>query len=84
MISLPYYICEGIASNERSECDMKKHRVTGKDKTSMHLLLSYLLVILAPAVAIVIIYITMQGALLDIQKEKSQNLSKEAVLTFNG
>lgn len=63
---------------------MKKHRVTGKDKTSMHLLLSYLLVILAPAVAIVIIYITMQGALLDIQKEKSQNLSKEAVLTFNG
>lgn len=62
---------------------MNKHRVKKKDSTSLRLLLSYLLVILAPAVAIVVIYITMQNALLDIQKEKSQNLSKEAVLTFN-
>ena len=49
----------------------------------MRLLLSYLVIILAPAIAIIVIYATMQGALLDIQKEKSQNLSKEAVVTFN-
>lgn len=54
-----------------------------EDRTSMRLLLSYLVIILAPAIAIIVIYATMQGALLDIQKEKSQNLSKEAVVTFN-
>lgn len=44
---------------------------------------SYLAIILAPTVAIIVIYITMQDALLNIQKEKAQNLSKEAAVTFN-
>ena len=50
---------------------------------SMRLLFSYLAIILAPTVAIIVIYITMQDALLNIQKEKAQNLSKEAAVTFN-
>lgn len=63
---------------------MKKHWGIQKIQTvSMKLLFSYLAIILAPTVAIIVIYITMQGALLDIQKEKAQNLSKEAVVTFN-
>lgn len=49
----------------------------------MRLLFSYLAIILAPTVAIIVIYITMQDALLNIQKEKAQNLSKEAAVTFN-
>lgn len=62
---------------------MTKTQVIKKKKMSIKLLCSYLAIILAPAVAIIVIYITMQDALLDIQKEKAQNLSNEAVVTFN-
>lgn len=63
---------------------MKKGEgMTKKKRISIRMLFSYLVIILAPAVAILVIYITMQGALLDIQKEKVQNLLKEAAVTFN-
>lgn len=63
---------------KKSLSDKKKNNII-----SIKLLLSYLGIILAPAVAIIIIYITMQESLLDIQKEKFQSLAKEAVLTFD-
>lgn len=63
---------------------MKQYLKIPKMRTaSMRLLFSYLAIILAPTVAIIVIYITMQDALLNIQKEKAQNLSKEAAVTFN-
>ncbi len=54
-----------------------------KKQTSIRLLCSYLAIILAPAAAILVVYMTMQRALLEIQKEKAQNLTNEAAVTFN-
>lgn len=47
------------------------------------MLFSYLVIILAPAVAILVIYEVMQDALFDIQKEKARNLSMETSVTLN-
>lgn len=50
---------------------------------SIQLLCSYLIIILAPAIAVFVIYLTMQEALLDTQREKAWNLSRETAVTFN-
>lgn len=52
-------------------------------RISLRLLWSYLVIVLAPAIAIFIIYSTMQAALLDVQQEKAINLQAESVSTFN-
>lgn len=61
----------------RIKAESKKKRI------SMRLLGSYLAIILAPAIAIGVIYVTMHEALVDIQKERVQNLVKEVTVTFN-
>lgn len=61
----------------------KSEGITKRNRISIRLLCSYLVIILAPAAAVLVIYLTMQGALLDIQKEKAQNLSREVAVTFN-
>lgn len=49
----------------------------------MRLLWSYLVIIMAPAIAILVIYCTMENALLDVQQEKMINLLAESVSTMN-
>lgn len=61
----------------------KSEGITRRNRISIRLLCSYLVIILAPAVAVLVIYLTMQGALLNIQKEKAQNLSREVAVAFN-
>lgn len=61
----------------------KTEGIPQRKQISIRLLCSYLVIILAPAIAILVIYFTMQKALLDIQKEKAQNLSLEAAVTFS-
>lgn len=61
----------------------KTEGIPKRRQMSIRLLCSYLIIILAPAIAILVIYFTMQKALLDIQKEKAQNLSLEAAVTFS-
>ena len=53
------------------------------NRISLKLLLSYLAIILAPAIAIVIIYSSMQRALLDVQTERAKNLSQSTVVAFD-
>ena len=62
---------------------MRKYFNRKQETVSIRLLFSYLAIILAPAVAIIIIYINMQEALLNIQQEKSQSFSREAVISLN-
>lgn len=63
---------------------MKKTEGTAKKRRmSIQLLCSYLIIILAPAIAVFVIYLTMQEALLDTQKEKALNLSRETAVTLN-
>lgn len=52
-------------------------------RISFKLLFSYLVIILAPAIATLIIYVAMRNAMLGIQIEKTQTLLNEAVMTFN-
>ncbi len=60
------------------------NRITKEKMTfSIRLLFSYLIIILAPAAAIILIFNTMQNALLDIQTEQIQSLSREAVIAYN-
>lgn len=61
----------------------KPEGIQKRKQMSLRLLCSYLVIIAAPAIAILVIYLTMQKALLDIQKEKAQNLSLEAAVTFS-
>lgn len=62
----------------------KKHpKKDAKQLKSVNLLFSYLVIILAPAIAIVIIYTNMQQALIDIQAERVKSLTKEAVIVFD-
>lgn len=61
----------------------KEKMVTHHRSISMQLLFSYLAIIFAPTIAIIIIYMTMQGALLDIQKKQTQNLSSQAKIIFD-
>lgn len=62
---------------------MRKYFIRKQETVSIRLLFSYLAIILAPAVAIIIIYVNMQEALLNIQQEKSQSFSREAVISLN-
>lgn len=52
-------------------------------KVPMRLLWSYLVIIMAPAIAILIIYSTMKNALLDVQQEKAINLLAESASTID-
>lgn len=61
----------------------KPERMTKRKQISARMLFSYLVIMLAPAVAILVIYEVMQGALFDIQKEKARNLSMETSVTLN-
>lgn len=60
---------------------MKKTKL-GK-KRAFQLLCSYLAIILAPSIAIAVIYANMWAALLDVQREKLANVQGEAVSYFN-
>ena len=63
---------------------MKKiFRKDVKHLSSLKLLFSYLVIILAPAIAIVVIYTNMQQALIDIQAERVKGLTKEAAVVFD-
>lgn len=65
--------------------EVKKADMHGKDpnKISLKLLLSYLIIMLAPTIAIIAIYFAARGALLDVQKEKAYRLLSETVITFD-
>lgn len=52
-------------------------------RVSLGLLWSYLVIIMAPAIAIMIIYCTMENALLDVQQEKAINLLAESASTLD-
>lgn len=62
-----------------------KERLKGMktNKISLKLLLSYFAIILAPAIAIIIIYGSMQKALLDVQTERTKNLSQSTKIAFD-
>lgn len=67
---------------------MKKGMVVnfiGKNRgqAPLRLLWSYLVIVLVPAIAIFVIYSTMQDALLDVQREKAINLQAESVSTLD-
>lgn len=68
---------------ENTENNSIQDRRKQQGRISFRLLWSYLVIILAPAVAILIIYNTMQDALLDVQQEKAINLQTESISTFN-
>lgn len=53
------------------------------NKISLKLLLSYFAIILAPAIAIIIIYGSMQKALLGVQTERAKNLSQSTAVAFD-
>lgn len=53
------------------------------DKIPVKLLWSYLVIIMAPAIAILVIYSTMRNALLDVQQEKAINLLAESASTMD-
>lgn len=52
-------------------------------KISIHLFLSYMIILAAPTVAIVFIYFTAQTALLNVQKERAYRLLSETVTNFD-
>ena len=52
-------------------------------RLSLRLLFSYLIIMVAPAIAIVVIYFAARDALLDVQKEKAYRLLSEAVINFD-
>ena len=74
---------ERLQDRKEERLYMRKHFNRKQETVSIRLLFSYLAIILAPAVAIIIIYINMQEALLNIQQEKSQSFSREAVIALN-
>ena len=74
---------ERLQDRKEERLYMRKHFNRKQETVSIRLLFSYLAIILAPAVAIIIIYINMQEALLNIQQEKSQSFSREAVISLN-
>lgn len=55
----------------------------GHKKISLSLLASYLIIMAAPTIAIIIIYFMARSALLDVQKEKAHRLLSESVITFD-
>lgn len=54
-----------------------------RQRISMSLLFSYLLILLAPAVAIVVVYLTASRAFEESQTERIQSMLSEARLTFD-
>ena len=74
---------ERLQDRKEESLYMRKYFNRKQETVSIRLLFSYLAIILAPAVAIIIIYINMQEALLNIQQEKSQSFSREAVIALN-
>lgn len=77
---------------------MKETKLSGKNKKGMsevgrkmdehsiisfRLLMSYLIIMVAPAIAIVVVYFAARDAMLDVQKEKAYRQLSEAVLTYD-
>lgn len=63
---------------------MKNHlKKDEKSFNSVKLLFSYLVIILAPTIAIIVIYANMQQALINIQAERVRGLTKEAAIVFD-
>lgn len=54
-----------------------------KQRISLSLLISYLLILLVPSIAIVVSYFAVHRALIDTQEERMQNMLSEAKLTFD-
>lgn len=60
-----------------------KHHLHKTNISGLRLLASYLLIVTAPAAAVIIIYVTMGSALLNVQIEKVRTLQTETVQMFN-
>lgn len=58
-------------------------KLKGHKKISLSLFASYLIIMAAPTIAIIIIYFMARSALLDVQKEKAHRLLSESVITFD-
>ncbi len=69
----------------KKKTDMEKNRlgITKKSRISLNLLSSYLVILLAPLIAIVAIYFTAQNALINAQKERIQHMVSEAAKSFD-
>lgn len=61
----------------------KKIRRQKPDKIPVQLLWSYLVIIVAPVIAMLVIYSTMRNALLDVQQERVINLLAETASTMD-
>lgn len=66
-------------SANSEKCLEKRRRLN----ISMSLLFSYLLILLAPAIAIIVVYLTASHAFEESQKERIQSMLSEARLTFD-
>lgn len=73
-----------MQADEKKTGDEKNRPANAKKlKISFNLLWSYLLILLAPVIAIVGIYITARNAMVNTQKERIQNVLSEAELSFD-
>lgn len=68
---------------KKNEIEKNRLSITKKNRISLNLLLSYLVILMAPLIAIVIIYFTAQNALINAQKDRIQNMVSEAALSFD-
>ena len=64
----------------------RKKEITGivhHKRISIQLFCSYIIILAAPTLAIIVIYFMAQAALLDVQKEKANRFLSEAVTSFD-
>lgn len=61
----------------------KLQKNKGHQRTSLSLFASYLIILAAPTVAIIIVYFMARSALLDVQKERAHRLLSESVITLS-
>lgn len=62
---------------------MRKQKDLKQKKRSMNLLFSYLLIMVAPAAAIILIYFAAKDILMEVQKEKAYRFLTEAAVSFD-
>lgn len=68
---------------KKADNEKKRLENTKKLRISFNLLWSYLLILLAPVIAIVGIYATARTAMMDTQKERIQSMLSESELAFD-
>lgn len=68
--------------DKMKKCMVSKSAQTGLHRISLQLLLSYFAIMLAPAIAVGIVYNTASDALLDVQKERAYRLLSENAAVF--